>query len=257
MKEQTLLIVEWVNALFGPPVASLLGSLVSIVGPIAPRLGLHAPSGEEVIPTHVVMATFVLLFCFAFFGYLRSRLSVENPGKLQQVVEVAVEFLGNQMEEIVGHDGRRFLALVGTLGIFILFSNLLGLIPGMASPTGNINVPAGCAITVFLYYHYHGMRKQGFLRYLKHFAGPVWWLSPLMIPIETISHLARPFSLTVRLFANIFAEDLLIVVFFGLVPFLLPLPFMAFAIFGGLLQAFIFVTLTMVYLGGAVATEEH
>lgn len=243
MEEHELLIVKWLNELLGPAIASLFG--------------IHVEPGHDVIPTHVVMATFVLLFCFAFFGFLRSRFSVENPGKLQHVLEVAVEFLGNQLEEIIGHEGRKFLMLVGTIGIFILFSNMLGLIPGMASPTSNINVPAGCAITVFLYYNYQGMRKQGVVHYFKHFAGPVWWLSPLMIPIELISHLARPFSLTVRLFANIFAEDLLIVVFFGLVPFLLPLPFMAFAIFGGFLQAFIFITLTMVYLAGAVATEEH
>ena len=133
----------------------------------------------------------------------------------------------------------------------------VGLIPGLAAPTSNINVPAGCAIVVFLYYNIQGMREQGILKYLKHFMGPVWWLAPLMIPIELISHLARPFSLTVRLFANIFAEELLIVVFFGLVPLLLPLPFMVYAIFGGMLQAFIFIVLTMVYLAGAVATEDH
>ena len=243
MEEHELLIVDWINELLGHPIASLLG--------------LQVAEGEHVIPMHVIMATFVLLACFGFFGYLRSHLSVENPGKLQQVLEVVIEFVGSQLEEIVGHGGRRFLNIIGTLGVFILFSNMLGLVPGMAAPTSNINVPAGCAIIVFLYYNIQGIRQQGLRKYLKHFMGPVWWLAPLMIPIEIISHIARPFSLTVRLFANIFAEELLIVVFFGLVPFLLPLPFMAYAIFGGILQAFIFITLTMVYLGRAVATEEH
>ncbi len=243
MEEHELLIVDWINALLGHHIVSLLG--------------LHVAEGEHVIPMQVIMATFVLLVCFGFFGYVRSRLSVENPGKLQQVLEVAIEFLGSQLEEIIGHDGRRFLNIVGTLGVFILFSNMLGLVPGMAAPTSNINVPLGCAIIVFLYYNIQGMRQQGVWKYLKHFMGPVWWLAPLMIPIEFISHIARPFSLTVRLFANIFAEELLIIVFFGLVPFLLPLPFMAYAIFGGMLQAFIFIVLTMVYLAGAVATEEH
>ena len=121
----------------------------------------------------------------------------------------------------------------------------------------NVNVPAGCAIVVFLYYQFQGMRKQGFLKYLKHFMGPVLPLAPLMIIIEVIGHLARPVTLTIRLFANIMAEELVITIFFGLIPLLVPLPFMAFAIFGGLLQAFIFCTLAMVYLGGAVATEEH
>lgn len=243
MEEHKLLIVEWVNRVLGGPVASLLG--------------IHAEPGHDVIPNHVVMASVVLLFCFAFFGFLKTRLSVENPGRLQMLMEAVVEFLQQQLEDNIGHAGHKYLKLIGTLAIFILFSNLIGLIPGLAAPTSNINVPAGCAITVFLYYNFQGIRSQGLLRYLKHFAGPVWWLAPLMVPIEIISHLARPFSLTVRLFANIFAEELLIVVFFGLIPLLLPLPFMAFAIFGGFLQTFIFITLTQVYLAGAVATEEH
>jgi F-type H+-transporting ATPase subunit a len=172
-------------------------------------------------------------------------------------MEVAVEFLDGQLEENIGHEGRKYLAVIGTIAFFIIFCNLLGLIPGLASPTSNINVPAGCAIVMFLFYNYQGIRKQGLVNYLKHFAGPVWWLAWLMVPIEIISHLARPFSLTVRLYANIFAEELLIVVFFGLIPLLLPLPFMAFAVFGGFLQAFIFITLSQVYIAGAVATEEH
>lgn len=231
--EHEPIIVEWINHLLG------------------------APEGVHFIPVQIIMATFVLIFCFVFFGYVCSRLSMENPGNLQQVMEVAVEFLGDQLEEIIGHDGRKFLNIIGTIGIFILFSNMLGLIPGLAAPTSNINVPAGCAIVVFLFYNIQGVREQGIGKYLKHFMGPVWWLAPLMIPIEIISHLARPFSLTVRLFANIFAEELLVSVFFILVPFLLPLPFMAYAIFGGILQAFIFIILTMVYLAGAVQTEEH
>ena len=182
---------------------------------------------------------------------------MENPGRLQQAVEVGVEFLGDQLDEIIGPSGRKYLNMIGTLGIFIMFSNLIGLIPGMVAPTSNINVTAGCAIVVFLYYNLQGIRAQGIIKYLKHFMGPVWWLAPLMVIIEVISHIARPFSLTVRLFVNIFAEELLIVVFFGLIPLILPLPFMAYAVFGGMLQAYIFIVLTMVYLAGAVATEEH
>ena len=243
MEEHPLLIVDWVNNMFGPAVASVFG--------------IHAEPGEHVIPMQVIMSTIVMLILFAFFGFVRSRLSVENPGKLQHIMEVAVEFLDGQLQENIGHEGRKYLAVIGTIAFFIIFCNLLGLIPGLASPTSNINVPAGCAIVMFLFYNYQGIRKQGLLRYLKHFAGPVWWLAWLMVPIEIISHLARPFSLTVRLYANIFAEELLIIVFFGLIPLLLPLPFMAFAVFGGFLQAFIFITLSQVYIAGAVATEEH
>ena len=233
MEETEPIIVEWINHALG------------------------APEGVHIIPAHIIMATFVLLFCFAFFTFVRSRLSMENPGRLQQGVEVGVEFLGDQLDEIIGPSGRKYLNMIGTLGIFIMFSNLIGLIPGMVAPTSNINVTAGCAIVVFLYYNLQGIRAQGIIKYLKHFMGPVWWLAPLMVIIEVISHIARPFSLTVRLFVNIFAEELLIVVFFGLIPLILPLPFMAYAVFGGMLQAYIFIVLTMVYLAGAVATEEH
>jgi F-type H+-transporting ATPase subunit a len=208
------------------------------------------------IPTHVVMQTVVLLVIVALFGFLRTRFSVEAPGKLQQAFEVFVEFLHEQLDANIGHGGHKYLNIIGTFAIFIIFCNLLGLVPGFISPTANVNVPAGCALVVFLYYQFQGMKKQGVFKYLKHFMGPVPLLAPLMIPIEVIGHLARPATLTIRLFANIMAEELVIVIFFGIVPLLVPLPFMAFAIFGSLLQAFIFCTLTMVYLGGAVA-EEH
>ena len=243
MEEHELMIVTWVNDLLGPTVASLLN--------------LHVEAGHPVIPAHVVMETIVLIALIVIFGILRMSYSVESPGRLQQAFELFVQFVNEQLESNIGHEGRKYLGIVGTLAVFILSCNLLGLIPGMLSPTSNVNVPAGCAIVVFLYYQFQGVRKQGVVTYLKHFMGPVWWLAPLMVPIELISHLARPATLTIRLFANIMAEELVITIFFGLFPLIVPLPFMAFAIFGGLLQAFIFCTLMMVYLGGAVATEEH
>jgi len=241
--EEQLTIVKWVNEVFGGPVASLLH--------------LHPGPNAMVIPTHVVMETIVLLVLMVFFGFLRTRLSVERPGSLQQAFELFVEFLNEQLETNIGHDGHKYLSIIGTFAIFIVVSNLLGLVPGLSSPTSNVNVPAGCAVMVFLYYQFQGVRKQGLITYLKHFMGPVWWLAPLMVPIELISHIARPATLTIRLFANIMAEELVVAIFFTLIPLVVPLPFMAFAIFGGLLQAFIFCTLTMVYLGGAVATEDH
>jgi F-type H+-transporting ATPase subunit a len=243
MEEHELLIVKWVNDFLGPTVASLLN--------------LHVESGHPVIPAHVVMETIVLLALIVIFGILRMSYSVESPGRLQQAFELFVEFVNEQLESNIGHEGYKYLGIVGTLAVFILSCNLLGLIPGLVSPTSNVNVPAGCALVVFLYYQFQGVRKQGLVTYLKHFMGPVWWLAPLMVPIELISHLARPATLTIRLFANIMAEELVITIFFGLFPLIVPLPFMAFAIFGGLLQAFIFCTLTMVYLGGAVTAEEH
>lgn len=235
--------MKWANETFGGAVASLFH--------------LHVQPGQEIIPAHVVMETVVLLLCFAFFGFLRTRLSVESPGRLQQALEVVVEFLNDELETNIGHEGHKYLDIVGTLTVFILLSNLLGLIPGMAAPTSNINVPAGCALVVWFYYHFEGIKKQGLFQYLKHFMGPILLLAPLMFLIEMISHAARALSLTIRLYANIYAEESVVAVFFSLVAFIVPLPFMIYAIFGSLLQTFIFVTLTMVYLSGAVATEEH
>jgi F-type H+-transporting ATPase subunit a len=247
MKEEApLLIVQWVNHLFGPAFASLLSIF-----------GVHVPAGQEVIPMQMIMGGIVVIVLFVLSLVVRSQLSVENPGKFQQSMELVVEFLEGQLEENVGHDGHKFLPIIGTLGIFILFSNLLGLVPGLGSPTSNPNVPLGCAAVIFLYYNYAGIQKHGLGKYLKHFMGPVWWMAPLMIPIELISHLARPLSLTVRLWGNIFAEELLIGIFFTMAAFLLPLPFIAFAIFGGFLQAFIFITMSQMYLSMAVASEDH
>src|SRR5262245_31716574 len=243
MHEEQLLIVKWVNDLLGPLVASIFG--------------LHPQPGHDIIPTQVIMAGIVVVVLIAFVAFVRSRLSIENPGRLQQTLEVVLEFFEGQLDENVGHAGHRFVPIIGTIGFFILGCNLIGLVPGFSSPSSNGNIPAACDITVILFYHYQGVRKQGLFHYLKHFAGPVWWLAPIMIPIEIISHLSRPVTLTLRLFVNIFAEEQLVAVFFGLVPLLLPLPFMGYAVFGGILQAFIFITMAQLYLAGAIATEEH
>jgi F-type H+-transporting ATPase subunit a len=141
------------------------------------------------------------------------------------------------------------------LGLFILLCNLLGLVPGFESPTANPSVPLGCAICAFGYYNWAGIRKQGPLKYAKHFAGPLPALAPLMIPIEVVSHLARVLSLTIRLTANMFAGDLVTLVFISLIPIGIPIIFLGLHIFVSFLQAYIFVLLTTVYLSGAVATE--
>jgi F-type H+-transporting ATPase subunit a len=219
-------------------------------------LGATYVPGPKVIPEHIAFALVIFAFCCIIFPLLRRSFSMENPGKVQQILEIIVEFLNEQLEDNIGHRGKKYLPMIGTIGVFVLLMNLSGQVPILSSPTGNINVTAGCALTVFLYYNYLGLRNMGVLGYLKHFAGPVWWLVPLMLPVEIISHLARPFSLTVRLFANIFGEHLIVGVFFSLIPVLLPLPIMVLGLFTSFIQAFIFVILTMVYVGGAVA-EEH
>jgi F-type H+-transporting ATPase subunit a len=235
-----------VNQVLGGPVASLLTAL-----------GFHVDPSHPVIPDHVIMAVFTALLLTVVALWFRPRIRVEDPGKLQLVLEAAVGGLLGMLKENVGPKGRQFLGLVGTLGLFILVSNLMGLVPGFSSPTTNLNVPVGCALVSFLYYNYQGVVAHGLFSYLKHFLGPVLPLAIVMLPIEIISHLSRILSLSVRLFGNIFGEELVILVLASLIPFLVPLPMMAFAVFGSLLQAFVFIMLTMIYLGSAVAMEEH
>ena len=253
MEEHSFWIAEQANRLLGTVILPYKTAFLTMV---YGWVNMTYTPAEKVIPDHVVFALLLFLFSAIFFPLMRRSFSMEKPGKIQQILELSLEFLNAQMEEIIGHGGKRYLPLVATLGIFILLMNMIGLVPGFLSPTSNINVTVGCALTVFLYYNFLGIKKHGILKYLKHFAGPIWWLAPLMFPIEIISHLARPFSLSVRLFANIFGEDLIILVFFSLVPFILPLPIMGLAIFTSFLQAFIFMVLTMIYVQGAIG-EEH
>lgn len=209
------------------------------------------------VPDHVVMSIFVALVLSAFALWFKGKISVENPGKLQLALETVVGGLIGMLEENVGDKGRQFLGLVGTLGLFILVSNLLGLIPFFSSPTVSLNMPVGCALVAFIYYNYQGIRAQGVGPYFKHFLGPVLPLAIIMLPIEIISHVSRVLSLSIRLFGNIFGEELVVLVLGSLIPFIVPVPMMLFGVFGSLLQSFVFIMLTMIYLGGAVASEEH
>jgi F-type H+-transporting ATPase subunit a len=253
MEEHSFLIAEQVNKIFGPLVAPLKHAFCSA---IYGWFGKNYVPAAKIIPDHIVFAMIIFLFSCIFFPLVRRSFSMEKPGKVQHILELVVEFLNSQLEEIIGHGGKKYLPMIATVGLFIFMMNIVGLIPGFLPPTSNVNVTAGCALVVFMYYNYLGIKKQGLLNYLKHFCGPVAWMAPLMIPIEIISHLARPFSLTVRLFANIYGEELIIAVFFSLLPLVLPLPIMGLAIFTSFLQAFIFMVLTMIYVAGAVA-EEH
>ncbi len=184
------------------------------------------------------------------------------PAGGQNFFEAFFGGLIDLIDSVMGRKGRAYFPLLATLGIYIFASNLMGLIPGMFSPTANINTTASCAITVFLMTHYVGVKTHG-LGYLKQFTGPIWWLAPLMVVIELIGHLARPLSLSVRLFGNIFGKEQVAVNIFVLgvlfkfmwVPMLAPSLMLVFAIFMGLIQAFVFVLLSMIYLGGAL--EEH
>lgn len=243
MPEQ-LWFTEILNRLFGRPVAGLMESF-----------HIHLKHPETPIPNSVAMEVLVCLFLILLFLIVRSRLSVDKPAGLQHVFELVHGFIEQQSHEIIGPHSEGYTPFLVTLALFILFCNLIGVIPGFESPTAVPIVPLGCAIVAFFYYQAQGFKHAG-IKYLAHFAGPMPLLAPLMIPIEIISHLARVLSLTIRLFANMFAGDMVTLVFFSLIPVGIPILFLGLHIGVSLLQTYIFVLLTTVYLAGAVA-EEH
>jgi F-type H+-transporting ATPase subunit a len=275
MEENVLGITRFVNHIFGSFALSLLKAL-------------HiAPSNPEYpIPQHVVMALLVLVVGTLFALLVRSRLSVEKPGALQQMAEgLLTNPLGfgirDLLEENVPHHGVRHVPFVGAVSIFILIANLFGVFPFLAAPTGNATVPLACACLTFLYFNYQGFAHHGMGKYLATFAGsphdvPGFALAILLFPVEILSTTARLLSLTVRLWANMFASDLIYVIFLGLLtggatfgwskspilgvilgvfPALLPLAFIALHIFVSVVQAYVFTVLPAVYLGLATADE--
>ena len=191
----------------------------------------------------------------AFFLLVRLTLSVERANPAQHIAEMIHEFIGGQAEQVIGHGYQKYQAFVTCIFLFVLLNNLSGLIPGIDAPTTSIMVTLGLAVPTFLYYNYHGIREQGVIGYLKHFCGPVWWMAWLIFPIEIVSHLARVMSLSVRLYANMFAGDLVTMVFFSLIPVGIPVIFLGLHLFVSLIQAFVFMLLTMIYLSLAVAHE--
>ena len=218
-------------------------------------LGLVGRHAARPWDTMIVMQLLVVAVLMVVFAILRPKLSVDRPGKLQHIFEMIYEFVEEQAVDQVGHAAHKYLPFFGAIFLFILASNLIGQIPIFESPTMDPSVTAGCALATFIYYNLHGVIAQGPLRYLAHFCGPLWWLAPLMFPIEIISHLARLLSLTVRLYANIFAGEQVTLVFLNLTKFGAPVIFMGLHVFVGVVQAYIFMLLAMVYVGGAVAHD--
>ena len=276
MEEHISQITHWFNHVFGPLALRLLHSLN-----IQPR------DFEKPIPEHVVMAFLVLVIGTVLALLLRSRLSVESPGGFQQAAELLLTNpmgfgIKDLLEENAGHDAHKFIAFTGSISIFVLLSNLLSVIPAFTSPTGNAVVPLACALLTFVYFNWQGIRHHGLGGYLMTFAGSPktagdWVLALLLFPVEIISTSARILSLTVRLWANIFASDLIYVIFLGLLagpvtwawskspvlgaivaifPIGIPIAFIALHVFVSIIQAYIFTVLPSIYLGGAVA-EEH
>ena len=215
---------------------------------------VHPASPQAPITNAFAMELLVFLLLVAYFALVRSTLSVEKPGAAQHLAEMTHGFVSEQTESIIGHGYERFSSYLTALLLFILVSNLMGLVPGLESPTADVVVPLGFALVTFLYYHYHGVRSNG-VSYYKQFVGPVWWLSWLLLPIEIISHFARVLSLTVRLFANMFAGDLVTMAFFSLVPIGIPLIFLGLHLGVAVVQAYVFFLLAAIYLSLAVAHD--
>jgi F-type H+-transporting ATPase subunit a len=273
MEEHVLWITKLVNAALGKPALALFAAL-----------GIHAENQEYPIPNYFAMELLVFALAIVLFLWLRARFSVDNPGGTQQCFE---KLLNNPMglgvsdllENNMGHGALQYLPMIGSIGMFILLCNLVSLVPGLESPTAFVPVPLGCAIVVFLYYHWSGLRKHGPVKYGMHFMGPNVYLSPLMVIVETFSHLARLLSLTVRLWVNMMVSEMLYVIFLGLtlalllfagkanvlgnllapLPLLAPVIFIILHIFVAFVQAFVFTILPVIYLSGAVGGghEEH
>jgi len=180
------------------------------------------------------------------------------PTGTQNVMEAYIQGVLQMGKDVMGEENaRRYVPLVATIGLFVAIANLIGVIPGFEAPTAFLEMPLTLALVVFVYYNYEGIKRQGVVQYFKHFMGPVWWLYWLMFPIEIVSHFSRLVSLSFRLFGNVKGDDMFLMVILMLAPWLLPMIPFALLTFMAFLQAFIFMMLTTVYLGSAVAVEEH
>lgn len=237
----------WIAALLNKYFAGVANAILGI-------FHLHAHDPQAPISNYVAMEILVFVLLVIFFVVVRARLSVDDPGPLQHTMESIDAFVSKQGHEVIGHGYERYTAYLTTLGVFILTCCLIGVIPGFESPTAVPSVPLGCALVTWFYYHYHGIRQNGF-GYVKNFLGPEPFLAWLLFPIEVFSHLARILSLTVRLFANIFAGDMVTLVFISLFPIAIPVVFLLLHIGVSFVQTYIFVLLATVYIGEAVAHE--
>jgi F-type H+-transporting ATPase subunit a len=241
---------RWLTTLFGPPPVSKLSASLA---------RFFFPEGPDVwIPDHVIMALFLLALLAVILPLARRTYRKRSPGWFQSFNEMIILGIRGLVDDIVGHGaGYRFLPLFGTFAYFILFSNLMGFFFFLTPPTSSFQTTLALALTSFLFYNVQGIRAHGILGYLRHFCGPVLILAPLMFPIEIVGNLARIFSLSLRLAGNIGGEHIASGIFFGMVPIIVPWPMMLLGLIGAMLQTFIFLILSSIYLGGAVAHEEH
>jgi F-type H+-transporting ATPase subunit a len=243
--EQHFWFAKLLNDLFGGVVAALMS-----------KAGIPPANPHYPIPDYVGGEILVLLIIVAVALVLRSRLSVENPGNLQHAMEIFLEFTQNLVDDMIGHGARRYVPLIGTLGLFIVICNIIGLIPTFVTPTASVQVPVGCAVLVFIHYNFQGLRQHGLLGYLRHLCGPMMAIAVIMLPTEIFSNALRMLSLSVRLWANMMVGGILEQVAISMIPIVVPAGLMGLHLFESLLQAYIFMILPALYISLATA-EEH
>jgi F-type H+-transporting ATPase subunit a len=253
------IIVQLVNEWFGEPVYRFQ---VTYTKPrwdwFLAKFGTNAESAfgpytpETAIPWYTVMFFIACILSVVIIWILKGKLSESEPGGGQQTLEVSVLAVRSMIEDIIGPHGLKYFPVVMTFAVLILVSNLMGLFPLFMSPTAATSVTFALGLSSFLYYNYIGIKENGLLTHLKHFAGPIWWIAPLIFPIELISNFIRPFSLGIRLFGNLFADEKVLETVANLAPpytqWLLPLPLMGLSVFVALVQTFVFILLSQLYL---------
>ncbi len=244
MHDLLVSLTRLLNHLFGAPLGALLQAL-----------GIHLVHPNAPINTTLTLELVIAVAMLLFFILTRLSLNVERPGTAQNLAEVVHEFVSNQADSTIGHGYEKFVPYATIILTFVLSCNLMGLLPGIETPTSAPAVPLGIAIPTFLYYNWQGIKANGIVGFVKTFLGPIWWISWLIAPIEIISNLARVMSLTIRLYANMFASDLLTLVFFSMIPAVLPVVFLGLHLFVSLIQAYVFMLLTLIYISLAVAHE--
>ena len=235
---------RFLNGLFAGPIDALLL-----------HLGIHPSQPRAPITNALTLELVVFCVLLLLFLLIRASLKVEKPGGLQLAAESIYEFVDAQGESIIGHGYARHMPFAASILLFVLFCNMIGLLPGIDTPTASPVVPLGIALLTFVYYNVNGLIANGPVGYFKHFLGPIWWMAPFMLPLEIISHLARILSLTVRLYANMFASDLLTMVFFSLIPIGIPIIFLGLHFAVAIIQAYVFMLLMMIYVSEAVTHQ--